>query len=273
MELENVRDWQTNGRPFEIENQKSFKDFFGASSVLRFSRYLQALHSSKTIARYATQLPEKNCAVPNDTKGPSQETNISPLHQLKGLEMPEFMNTPRGAASSFRFLQSASSAKTTQSSHWFLMAAAKYVLSQSCFRTTLSPAAIGLLQSSDNADRLPGRSKNAEARAKVALRRRPLTSLCTALFIAMSCAVAGAQTTTATTLSVTPSSAANQSVFTMTATVKAGTTSPTGGTVTFSDTYSDTHNSITHVLGTVQVQSANGTAGNAVLLKQLGGIG
>jgi hypothetical protein len=55
-------------------------------------------------------------------------------------------------------------------------------------------------------------------------------------------------------------------VFKMTATVKSGSTALTGGTVTFRDTY----NSITQVLGTVQVQSANG---NAVLRQQLGGIG
>ncbi len=85
----------------------------------------------------------------------------------------------------------------------------------------------------------------------------------------MSYAVAGAQTATITTLSVNPASAANGSVFTMTATVKAGATQMAGGTVTFLDTY----NSITQVLGTVQVQSANGTKGNAVLHQQLGGIG
>ena len=57
----------------------------------------------------------------------------------------------------------------------------------------------------------------------------------------------------------------------MTATVTTGTpaTPLTGGTVTFRDTY----NSITQVLGTVQVQSAHGTKGNAVLQQPLGGIG
>ncbi len=56
----------------------------------------------------------------------------------------------------------------------------------------------------------------------------------------------------------------------MTATVTTGTTTRlTGGTVTFRDTYGG----VAQVLGTVQVQSANGTKGNAVLRAQLGGIG
>ncbi len=87
-------------------------------------------------------------------------------------------------------------------------------------------------------------------------------------------AVAGAQTTTTLSLNPAPvppatgSVLANGSVLTMTAQVKAGTALGVG-TVTFRDTY----NSITQVLGTVQVQSANGTRGNAVLRQQLGGIG
>jgi hypothetical protein len=85
----------------------------------------------------------------------------------------------------------------------------------------------------------------------------------------MSFAVANAQTATTTILTVNPSSAANGSVFTMAAKVKAGATSLGAGTVTFRDTYGG----VTQVLGTVQVQSANGTKGNAVLLQQLGGIG
>ena len=83
--------------------------------------------------------------------------------------------------------------------------------------------------------------------------------------------MAGAQIATTTTLAVNPTiPAANGSVFTMTATV-AGSTTPTAGSVTFRDTY----NSITHVLGTVQVQSGNGgsTKGKAVLMQELGGIG
>src|SRR6202012_2470234 len=97
---------------------------------------------------------------------------------------------------------------------------------------------------------------DAKACGNVARRGKSLTSLCTALMILAFCAVAGAQTTI--TLSVTPASAANGSVFTMTAKVRAGGTALGVGTVTFRDTY----NSIAQVLGTVQVQSANGTKGN-----------
>ncbi len=93
--------------------------------------------------------------------------------------------------------------------------------------------------------------------------------MCLALLMVMSFAVASAQTATTTTLTVSPLSAANGSVFTMTAIVKAGATSLTGGTVTFRDTYG----SVTQTLGTVQVQSANGTKGNAVLRQRLGGLG
>ena len=98
--------------------------------------------------------------------------------------------------------------------------------------------------------------------------KQSFASLCAALVIAISSA-AVAQTTT-TTLSVTPSSAANGSVFTLTSTVKSGATLMTAGTVTFRDTY----NGVSQVLGTVQVQSANGPKkGSAILLKQLGGLG
>jgi hypothetical protein len=121
---------------------------------------------------------------------------------------------------------------------------------------------------SGKADGTLGSSKNAKTRGGVTLWKSPLTALC-ALFIVLSSAMAAAQTTTTTTLAVTPSTAANGSVFKMTATVKAGATSLTAGTVTFRDTY----NSVTQVLGTVQVQSGNGTKGTAILHQQLGGIG
>ena len=58
----------------------------------------------------------------------------------------------------------------------------------------------------------------------------------------------------------------------MTATVRAnggGNGPVAGGTVTFTDTY----NSVTEVLGTVQVQSANGTQGTAILATEIGGNG
>ncbi|WP_409513311.1 MBG domain-containing protein [Edaphobacter aggregans] len=82
----------------------------------------------------------------------------------------------------------------------------------------------------------------------------------------MSCGIAGAQTPTTVSLSVTPVTASYGSVVQMTATVTAGATHPSAGTVTFSDTF----NTVTHVLGTIQVQSANG---KAILQRELGGIG
>ncbi len=165
--------------------------------------------------------------------------------------MPVIMNVSRTLASLF-FCQS--------------VVAAKDQLPQLRFRSALSAEAIGLPQTSGNGDERLGISKNAQPREKTALRRNPLASLCAAFFLVISFAVAGAQTTT-TALSVTPASAANGSVFAMTATVQSGATLMTGGTVTFRDTYN------TQVLGTVQVQSANGTKGNAVLQRELGGIG
>src|ERR1700687_3890597 len=195
--------------------------------------------------------------------------NISPQYQSKGSSMPVIMKVLRGNASLLRFCQSASPRKATWGSRGFFFARANGVLSQSCLRTALWTEAIELPQIYAQAGKTLGISNNATTRGRTSLLRSPLTSLCVALFAVMSYGVAGAQTATTTTLSVNPSSAANGSVFTMTATVKAGTTPMAGGTVTFRDTY----NSVTQVLGTVQVQSANGTKGTAVLLRQLGAIG
>jgi hypothetical protein len=173
--------------------------------------------------------------------------------------MPAIMKVSRSTPSLLRFCQSVLSVKPTWNSFWSLAAAAEIRLE-----------AIGMPpQYSGKTDGTSGDSKKAKARGRATLLRSPLTSLCAALLIVMSYAVAGAQTATTTTLSVTPTSAANESVFAMTATVKAGTTALSGGTVTFRDTY----NSITQVLGAVQVQSAHGTAGKAVLHMELGGIG
>jgi hypothetical protein len=267
-----VRDWHISGKRFELESQESMHDSIFLSFLLRFFRHLQAIRSAQVVGRPVTQTPEvfaeEKLAVLDNTKGLSHKTNTSLLHQSKGLEMPEFMNAPRSAASSFRFCQSISSAKTIWDSRWFLMTATKCVLSQFCVRTTLRPKAIGLPQTYGEAGRIFDISNNANARGEATFRRSPLTSLCVALFAVMSYAVAGAQTTSTTMIPVTPASAGYDSVFTMTATVTSGTpaTALTGGTVTFRDTY----NGVTLVLGTVQVQSANGTA---VLHKQLGGIG
>jgi len=77
-------------------------------------------------------------------------------------------------------------------------------------------------------------------------------------------------TTTTLTVATTPTPPASGQVVTMTAkvTINGGGT-PAGGNVTFTDTY----NSVTEVLGTVQVQSANGTQGTAILATEIGGNG
>ena len=129
-------------------------------------------------------------------------------------------------------------------------------LQQYRFHSALRAEAIGSPQTSGKASGRLSIFNNAETRERATSRRTPLTSLCVALLTAISFAVAGAQTTT-TTLSVTPTSAPNGSVFAMTATVKSGAALMTGGTVTFRDTY----NTITQVLGTVQVQSGKWNQG------------
>ena len=55
----------------------------------------------------------------------------------------------------------------------------------------------------------------------------------------------------------------------MTAQVSATEFTVAGGSVTFTDTY----NSVTEVLGTVQVQSTNGNPGTAILEVEVGGVG
>ena len=183
--------------------------------------------------------------------------------------MPASMNGSRSALSELCSCQSAP-VETAWFSRWFL-AAAEYVLSQSRLQTALRPEAISSLKVVSKADKKLGDSKHVAVRGRAVLRESAFASLCMALFLGISWAVAGAQTATTTTLAVTPASAANGSVFTMTAAVTAGATSLTGGTVTFRDTY----NSITQTLGTIQVESANGGTkkGSAILHLQLGGIG
>jgi Bacterial Ig-like domain (group 3)/MBG domain (YGX type)/FG-GAP-like repeat len=81
--------------------------------------------------------------------------------------------------------------------------------------------------------------------------------------------MAGAQSSTATTLSATSSGTVSGSIVTMTANVSSSGQPVTGGTVTFRDTYA----AAAQDLGTIQVQSANGTAGTAVLATEVGGVG
>src|ERR1700733_14108449 len=77
-------------------------------------------------------------------------------------------------------------------------------------------------------------------------------------------------TNTTLTVATNPALVSGQ-VVTMTAKVsfKNGGGTPGVGTVTFTDTY----NGVAEVLGTVQVQSANGTQGTAILATEVGGIG
>ena len=81
-------------------------------------------------------------------------------------------------------------------------------------------------------------------------------------------------TATALTVTTSPTPAVSGQVVTMTAnvTINGGGT-PAGGTVTFTDTYNNGTNNVQAVLGTVQVQSANGTQGTAVLATEIGGNG
>jgi hypothetical protein len=85
-----------------------------------------------------------------------------------------------------------------------------------------------------------------------------------------------AATGTALTATTNPSPATSGQVVTLTAkvTITAGGT-PAGGNVTFTDMYDSANGSgtITEVLGTVQVQSASGTQGTAILATEIGGVG
>ncbi len=80
---------------------------------------------------------------------------------------------------------------------------------------------------------------------------------------------AWASAATTTSLFTTPQSPSSGAVITMTAQVSSTEVTVAGGTVTFTDTY----NSVTEVLGTVQVQSTNGNPGTAVLEVEVGGVG
>ncbi len=113
----------------------------------------------------------------------------------------------------------------------------------------------------------------------VALRRRvPSTKvfrgrwmpvLLSAIALAAGGPAAWATAATTTSLFTTPDNPSSGAVITMTAQVSATEFTVAGGTVTFTDTY----NSVTEVLGTVQVQSTNGNPGTAILEVAVGGVG
>ena len=182
--------------------------------------------------------------------------------------MPAFMKILRSVESTLRFCQSGLSAKTALLSGRSILTAAKESLLHGLLMAA-HKTAIVVPQISGKADRILDSSNYSRTSRRLTLSNNPLASFGAVLLFAMSGVVAGAQTATTTALTVSPTSAGNGSVFTMTATVTASATQMTGGTVSFRDTY----NGISQLLGTVQVQSAHGTAGNAVLMQQLGGIG
>ena len=95
-----------------------------------------------------------------------------------------------------------------------------------------------------------------------------LTTFAIALLLVLR-SYAGAQSSTVTTLSANAAGAVSGSIVTMTANVSSGGAPVTGGTVTFHDTFAGAD----QALGTVQVQSANGAAGTAILKTEVGGVG
>src|ERR1700733_16102827 len=133
--------------------------------------------------------------------------------------MPAFMKVSRDTAQ-LSFCQTMASAQPMGNFHWFFLAAAKYWFLQLGPRMSSRSEPIDLPRNVAKDGRTAaGVFNDAKACGAVARHRNSLISLCTALMVVMSYAVAGAQTTT--TLSATPRSAANGSVFAMTAQVKA----------------------------------------------------
>jgi FG-GAP-like repeat len=90
-------------------------------------------------------------------------------------------------------------------------------------------------------------------------------------------AALAANTSTTLTVTTNPTPATSGQVVTLTANVTIngnGGGTPAGGTVTFTDTYNNgSGGNVQEVLGTVQVQSANGTQGTAILATEIGGNG
>ena len=113
----------------------------------------------------------------------------------------------------------------------------------------------------------------------VALRRRLISrqispgKLVPVLLSALALVTAGpaawALTSTTTSLLTAPDNPTSGSVITLSAQVLATEYTVAGGTVSFTDTY----NGVSEVLGTVQIQSTNGSAGTAVLKIEVGGVG
>ena len=96
-----------------------------------------------------------------------------------------------------------------------------------------------------------------------------LASSALVFFLLLFSRIAGAQSPTVTTLTATSAGSVSGSIVTMTANVSSTGQAVSGGTVTFQDTFAGA----AQVLGTVQVQSAIGTPGLAVLRTEVGGVG
>ena len=93
--------------------------------------------------------------------------------------------------------------------------------------------------------------------------------LLSALALVTAGPAAWATSSTTTTLFTTPQNPSSGSVITLTAQVSSFEYTVAGGNVTFFDTY----NGVSEALGTVQVQSTNGSPGTAILETEVGGVG
>ena len=98
---------------------------------------------------------------------------------------------------------------------------------------------------------------------------RLMPLLLSALALVTAVPAAWASNATTTSLFITPESPTSGTVMTMTAQVSSTEVTVAGGTVTFVDTY----NGVSETLGTVQVQSNNGSPGLAILETEVGGVG
>ncbi len=98
---------------------------------------------------------------------------------------------------------------------------------------------------------------------------RLMPVLLSALALVTGGPAAWALSSTTTSLFTTPDNPSSGAVITMTAQISSTELTVAGGSVTFVDTY----NGVSETLGTVQVQSTNGSAGTAILETEVGGIG
>src|SRR5271156_2193117 len=116
-------------------------------------------------------------------------------------------------------------------------------------------------------------STHVAVRRRLISRQVPLSRLMplllSALALVTAVPAAWASNATTTSLFVTPDTPSSGTVMTMTAQISSTEVTVAGGTVTFVDTY----NGVSETLGTVQVQSNNGSPGLAILETEVGGVG